>query len=146
MSYDDEVERLRRTREIEMERIEAGRAGALPDNFSTKVVGVSFVSGFPQNLWQLEALTMEHYVLGAEPLPVVIRRNPGNPYDFNACEVHVPSLGDDAGFVGHLPKALAARLAPLLDAGERWLAEVGAVRLHPDHLENPGLTVRLWRP
>lgn len=144
MTYDDRAEQIRHTRETEMFRIEAGRVGALPENFSSKVVGVSFVDGFPRNLWDLEAMTMSHYMLGEEPLAVVLRRNPGNQYDANAIEVHVPGLGDRA-MVGHLPRPVAARLAPLLDAGELWQAEVGAVRLHPDHIDNPGLSVRIWR-
>ena len=45
MYYSDEAERIRHTREVEMTRIEAGRAGDLPDNFAVKVVGVSTRAG-----------------------------------------------------------------------------------------------------
>lgn len=144
-TYSDEAERRRHTREIEMQRIDAGKAGPLAEDFATNVVGVSFVPSWPRNLYALEELSMATTLLGDEQIPVVLQRRPDNPHDSNAIEVHVPALGELA-FVGHLPRAVAARLAPHLDAGERWLAEVGAVRIHPDHPEHPGLTVRCWRP
>lgn len=137
-------ERLLRTREQEMERVAFGRVGPLANTFSSKVVGVTFVDGYPDNLLELERLSLDSALLGDEPLVALIVRNPQNRFDANACEVHVPALGDD-GMIGHLPRAVAARLAPQLDAGETWQAEVYVVRVDPNHLDKPGIDIRLWR-
>ena len=136
---------LRRTREAEMERIEAGKVGPLPDSWTAKVVGVTFVAGYPKNLHEVDVISMSRLALGDEPLAAVIVRNPANQYDANACEVHVPALGDD-GMVGHLPAAVAARLAPLLDAGEQWVAEVGSVLISEENPNRPGISVHVRRP
>lgn len=142
--HDDEgLQQLLRTREQEMERIALGRGGPLPDVFSSKVVGVSFVDGYPANLLELERLSLDARFLEGEPLTALIIRNPANAFDANACEVHVPALGD-AAMIGHLPKAVAARFAPRLDAGEPWQAEVYTVRVNPDHLDRPGIDIRIW--
>lgn len=137
-------ERLLRTREQEMVRVAFGRVGPLANTFSSKVVGVTFVAGYPDNLLELERLSLDSALLGDEPLAALIVRNPQNRFDGNACEVHVPALGDD-GMIGHLPRAVAARLAPQIDAGETWQAEVYVVRVDPNHLDKPGIDIRLWR-
>jgi hypothetical protein len=50
-----------------------------------------------------------------------LRREPDNPHDPNAIQVHPGDGGDQVGWV---PRELAAELAPSLDAGEPWSAVV----------------------
>lgn len=72
-----------------------------------KVVGVSFIKGYPENLHRLLKELNEAGVLDA-----YIKRNPTNKYDANACEVWV---GEE--MIGHLARDLAAMVAPLIDEG-----------------------------
>lgn len=139
MSDIEDRNRERRDREIE-------RSGntKIAARFTTKVVGVSFQSAFPDNILALSDAAQEAHRVG-EPLSVVLVRNPANQYDANACEVHVPALGGDWGMIGHLTRPIAARLAPELDAGVRWHAEVEAVLIHPDNPDNPGISITCSR-
>lgn len=118
-----------------------GRKMASP--FAAKVVGVSFVPGYPNNLHALEALADDAHLQG-EPLVVVLRRNPDNQFDPNAIEVHVPALGD-GGFIGHLTRPIVARMAPEMDAGARWFAEVESVLIDPAHMDRPGISINCKR-
>ena len=115
------------------------------DHFTSKVVGVSFVDNYPENLLALsiamDERPPEHL---EEPLPAVLKRNPDNVHDANAIEIHVPQLGD-YGMIGHLPRDLAARLAPELDEGGRWQAGVASVLINPEHLDRPGISIDLRR-
>lgn len=136
-----------RQRRQELERI--GRLGVKPltSPFSTKVVGVSFTPHYPENLHRLEALlrSMErHPAATFEGAAAIIRRNPANTFDSNACEVHVPTLGE-WGMIGHLPAPIAARLAPELDAGGVWQGQVVEVLINPDHTDRPGISIWLKR-
>jgi hypothetical protein len=115
----------------------------MPSPFSAKVVGVSFVPGYPDNLTELASVS-DAARLEGEALTAVLRRNPLNPHDANAVEVHVPALGDN-GFIGHLTRPIAARVAPDMDAGARWAAEVGDVLIDPDHLDRPGISITCKR-
>ena len=128
----------RRDREVARS---AGRK--LPSPFTAKVVGVSFVPGYPGNLHRLNEM-----VNGAHEAPelptVVLKRNPDNPYDSNAVEVHVPALGEH-GMIGHMERPLAARLAPDMDAGGRWVAGIEAVLIDPDHEDRPGISITCTR-
>lgn len=108
-----------------------------------KVVGCSFVETYPGNLLRLAELDGQARLKG-EQLAVVLVRNPDNFHDANAVEVHVPALGEMA-MIGHVPRGDAARLAPRLDAGERFLAEVRWVRLDPEHPEHPGIDIAVTR-
>lgn len=101
------------------------------------VVGVSFTAGYPGNL---HALASHWELANREPIPVVLIRNPANPHDSNAIEVHVPALGD-LGMIGHLRRDLAAHLAPLLDAGELWQAWIYQLRINPHHPDRPGIDI-----
>ncbi|HUW00758.1 MAG TPA: HIRAN domain-containing protein [Acidimicrobiales bacterium] len=122
-----------------------------------KVVGLTFVPGYPDNLYRLQEVAAERYLTGPsasfgdhdapEPLPVVLIRDPDNKYDANAIEVHVPALGRH-GMIGHVPAkdpAIASKLAPLLDKGEVWKAGMTAVLVHPDNPDNPGIEIRCER-
>jgi single-stranded-DNA-specific exonuclease len=56
--------------------------------------------------------------------PVVLRREPTNPYDINAIQV----LSQAGQLIGFVPRALASRIAPSLDdRGGAWHAEVVAL-------------------
>jgi hypothetical protein len=119
----------------------AGRT--MPSPFAAKVVGVSFVPAYPDNLHELQAVA-DQARLDGEPLAAVLRRNPKNEYDPNAIEVHVPALGD-RGFIGHLTRPIAARIAPEMDAGTIWQAEVESVLIDPDHMDRPGISINCKR-
>jgi hypothetical protein len=106
-------------------------------------VGVTFTPYYPSNVYRIKEVAAQRFVSN-EPIPVVLVRNPDNEFDTCAIEVHVPALGD-AAMIGHLPRALAAKLAPRLDAGEIWTAAISQVNIHPDHPENPGIKVDLER-
>ena len=123
----------------------------LPGSFHATVVGVTFARGYPDSLtglvdaWQYAELqAMEAGERGPEPLAALLVRNPGNAADANAVEVHVPAAATDS-HVGHLPAALAARLAPAMDAGEHWAAKVLDVVVHPDHPDRPGISITCHR-
>ena len=108
-----------------------------------RVAGVTFVHGYPSNLYRLHE-TAELAIEAGECLPVVLVRNPDNQYDTNAIEVHVPALGDGA-MVGHVPKELAAKMAAVMDDGTAVAAEVVEVVIDPWHPDKPGLAVDAWR-
>lgn len=156
---------------------------SIPNDWITKVVGVSFVPAYPDNLHALKEAHDAHFVdrdcqqcgtedaprdrcrncrgtgvIGGglpkyagfgpddtEPLPAVFIRNPDNPHDANAVEVHVPGLGEVNGMIGHIPRDKAARLAPSIDAGERWKVGIGSVLIDPDHMDRPGISVVVQR-
>ena len=111
--------------------------------FAAKVVGVSFVPGYPDNITSLRDLADEAARLG-ERMTAVLIRNPKNEYDSNAIEVHVPALGDN-GMIGHVERPLAARMAPEIDQGTRFLAEVVNVLINPDHPDRPGISINMKR-
>lgn len=119
------------------------RPRPLQPPFEASVVGVSFAPHYPDILHQLQMHQLEADALG-EPLRAVLVRFPDNPLDANAIEVHVPALGYD-GRIGHLPRPLAARLAPELDADIQWSAEVHWVRVDPEHPDRPGITINIKR-
>lgn len=117
---------------------------AAPSRFSVKVVGITFVEGYPDNLHRLRAAADRAQLTGdgTEGLAVVLRREPANAVDPNAILVEVPAA---EGPVGHVPAHLAARLAPELDAGAVWRCSITEVLVHPDHLDRPGITLACER-
>lgn len=72
---------------------------------------------------------------------VALVRNPNNKHDNNAIEVRMV-ISDK--MLGHLPKEVAAELAPLLDRGDKYQAEM-YVKLDPEHPEHPGATIYLFK-
>lgn len=136
-----------------------GRGRGTPSGHSdtkiVKVVGVSFVPTYPSNLHQLQALydwqaqathpseTLPNGIQ-VEPLSVVLRRNPANPYDANAVEVHIPALGDE-GMIGHLAREHAAIIASMIDRGDILQAHVHRCRVLPSAPQNPGIDIAITR-
>ncbi len=135
----EEQNRERRDREIE-------RSGHLKmvSPFFAKVVGVSFVPAYPDNLLALEQASVDANQSG-EALAVILVRNPNNAYDGNAIEVHIPALGEDWAMIGHLERPIAARMAPDIDAGQVWAAQIETVLINPEHLDRPGISIECAR-
>ncbi len=110
---------------------------SLPGVLSTKVVGLSFAPRYPDNLHRLAELVAQR----AAPVLALVR-DPTNPADANAVAVRSAATGRH---LGHLPAALAGRIAPELDAGATWVVESYEVLVAPGHEANPGLSLRLRR-
>lgn len=110
----------------------------LPARFSVKAVGVSFRPGYPDTILDL-ARAYAELPTGARSEASLVRDR-ANAIDANA-------VGILAGgrFVGYIPAALAARLAPDIDAGTRYRVTDAEVLIHPEHPEHPGLLVRIER-
>jgi hypothetical protein len=117
-------------------------SGSGLDAWNTKVAGVSFVPGYPGNLLDL-AVHADFAQQRNEGVTALLIRNPDNQHDANAIEVHVPVMAK--GFIGHLPFPVAAWVAPRMDAGETWEAEVLGVHIHSDDPLRPGVEIRLWQ-
>jgi len=117
-----------------------------------KVVGLTFMERYPQNLQTIEAFVVEAQTkqLGwngevvDEPVEVVLIRNPGNEFDENAVEVHIPMLGRRS-MIGHVPRDLAAKLAPSLDRGDVWKCEVETVLVSAENPDLPGIQIVIQR-
>jgi hypothetical protein len=71
--------------------------------------------------------------------PLRLRRDPGNEHDANAIAVDLPS-GEQLGYV---PRAVAAELAPDLDAGRAWSALVLRERRDSPRDPRTGVTMLL---
>lgn len=80
----------------------------------------------------------------APRVPALLVRNPANEADPNAVQVHVPMLGRRS-MIGHAPAEVAARLAPSLDAGRVYHAEVSQVLVKDEYAERPGAKIKVWR-
>ncbi len=113
----------------------------LPPEFDIKVVGLTFVIGYPDNLVIL-ADDIENGLQHDPACAIHLRRNPHNRFDSNAVEVR---LTDTDAMLGHIPKDVAKRLAAEVDSGTIWEAEIVSVDIHPEHEDNPGLTIHLHR-
>jgi hypothetical protein len=100
----------------------------LPDTFVAKVVGMSFVDGYPANIRELRNI---------DGVTFELRHNPLNEYDSNAIEVR---LADQ--MIGHLPRSAAFRV---VQDGNAWSAQLIEVLEHPEHQDNPGLLIRCER-
>ena len=136
-------------------RVRAGSVSRpLPRDFTLKVVGVTFVDGYPENLHRLAHQFNQLVKRGdgpqfagwgehdAEPITALLIRNPANAYDPNAIEVHIPATGE---MIGHVPREIAARLAPELDNGARFRVGVGSVLVVRGKESNPGITIVVQR-
>lgn len=102
-----------------------------------KVVGMTFVPGYPENLLGLARIEAEN-PSATEGFAAVAIRNPKNPYDANAIELHVTSVG----MIGHVPRQIAAEIAPTMDAGQNYHVRVWS-SIDPAHLDKPGALAEL---
>lgn len=101
----------------------------------TKVVGVSFQSGYPKTFHKWAALPK-----GRLP-SCKLKREPDNPHDPNAVAVVVGRVR-----VGHLPRDVASWVAPRMDAGEMFAATVETVDVYPDKPHSPSMTINVIAP
>lgn len=138
MNQTEDVMRERRDAEI-------ARSGhrPMPSPFETKVVGVSFVPTYPENLHHLKDFASGGARHGEMPVAILVR-NPDNVYDSNAVEVHIPALGEHA-WVGHLTRPIAQRLAPELDGGGSWGGKLVGVLINPEYPDRPGISITCAR-
>lgn len=108
--------------------------------FDVKAVGVTFMDGYPDFLHRL-APAVERALRQKKRLEAWLVREKSNPHDVNAIAVEVPEIGR----IGHVPRSVAEKLAPLIDAGETWTCVIGAVLIHPDHTDRPGIDLHIER-
>jgi hypothetical protein len=117
-----------------------------------KVVGLTFIDRYPSNLKTIDAFVVEAQTkqLGwsgeavDERVEAVLIRNAENEFDENAVEVHIPMLGRRS-MIGHVPRDLAAKLAPSLDRGDVWKCEVETVLVSAENPEQPGIQIVIER-
>lgn len=125
-----------------------------------KVVGMTFRTAadgapfYPANLHRLAEIHEQRQAADVRaggdgsgvPVPLILIRDPENPADPNAVEVHAPILGrGGAGWVGFVPRDLAAKLAPSMDRGDVWEARLDRVLVMPEHPDRPGASVVIER-
>lgn len=133
----------RRQRDAALAAMQERGVQPMPETpIHVKTVGVSFIEAYPQNLLDLQRMLFDW--VGDEPLTVVLVREPDNPYDSQAIAVHVPALGE-RGMVGHIPKVMAARIAPEMDAGVPWAAYVRNILISPANPNQPGIEITIQR-
>lgn len=99
-----------------------------------RVAGVTFAPGYPSNLLDL----VER--IWRAPVPAEVVREPDNAHDLNAVAIHVEGRP-----IGHLPADLARRVAPDMDRGATWRAEVAHIAVDLDHPKRPGCEITIWR-
>lgn len=104
---------------------------------TVRVAGVTFAPNYPES-FHLLRIAMIEAAADAEGLAVVLKREPSNPHDINAIEVHVPALGHR---VGHIPRHIALKWAPRLDARETPRAWVSWVPVDPGNEHRPGIDI-----
>lgn len=92
---------------------------------STRVYGSSFTNdnGISRQTILARLARVPRFVVGLE-----LVREPGNPYDPNAVKVMAKVKGAEGSFtLGYLKKELAARTAPLMDAGAEAVARFDGI-------------------
>lgn len=110
------------------------KEGMMPDQFVTKVVGVSFCDDYPNNIY---AIAKDVALMTAACQLV---REPNNQHDGNAIRVDV-----NGSTLGHLPRLISLILAPKIDRGERWIASVHSIIVSQENVNQPGLKINVWR-
>lgn len=108
----------------------------MTDRVFTAIAGVSFRPEYPGNLLALAETQYNDGRPTGEGTSGVLIAEPDNEYDPNAVQVHSPSVG----FIGYLPKRMAADAQLKLRQGLRPVCEI-EVRVHPDHPERPGADI-----
>jgi hypothetical protein len=101
--------------------------GAVSGGFLVKAVGMTFYDGYPESFLELRDYPY--------PLEASLIRQPDNAYDPNAVAVLLSGR-----IVGHLPRYLAARVGPRIDAGARYVV-TASILVEPGHEDLPGLLI-----
>lgn len=104
-------------------------------NICTKVAGVTY--GKRQQA--IEHLT--HY--RPENIRISLYRDNANPYDRNAVAVIATVKGKGSYTMGYLPKALAAFIAPLMDAGRTITSRLASIKGINEPYLNYGLGIEV---
>ena len=104
-------------------------------NICTKVAGVTY--GKRQQA--IEHLT--HY--RPEHIRISLYRDNANAYDRNAVAVIATVKGKGSYTMGYLPKALAAFIAPLMDAGRTITSRLASIRGTNEPYLNYGLGIEV---
>ena len=104
-------------------------------NICTKVAGVTY--GKRQQA--IEHLT--HY--RPEHIRISLYRDNANAYDRNAVAVIATVKGKGSYTMGYLPKALAAFIAPLMDAGRTITSRLAGIRGTNEPYLNYGLGIEV---
>jgi hypothetical protein len=119
----------------------------LPAKFGVKLVGCSFVEGYPTVFHHLHELWM-----GGDGPDLDLAREPDNEHDPNSVAVVVAPTMRPGGImhqgglvVGHIPRSLVARLGPSLDDGDEWVVTFWEVLLATGSEQQPGLSIQLHR-
>lgn len=108
--------------------------GNMPEEFRTKVVGISFSDGYPNNVF---ALAKDAALMNS---PCTLVREPDNQHDNNAIRIEI-----NGSSIGHIPRLIAIALAPRIDRGETWLASVHSIIVSNENANQPGLKINVWR-
>lgn len=101
---------------------------------TSRLAGVTFQNEYPYRLHYLRK------AVGDFPLEASLIRDPENEYDANAIAVLC-----GGSFIGFIPASLAEKLAPKLDAGEKWRVIEAEILIHPEHEDRPGVEIKLER-
>lgn len=105
-----------------------------PDFISTKVVGLTFNKAYPTNVFSLSTRLAKGVV------SIDLVRESTNAYDRNAIAVVV-----DGAQMGHVPRLIAAVLAPEMDSGTKWRAHIESIAISPENPSQPGVKMLLWK-
>lgn len=108
--------------------------GMMPDQFVTKVVGVSFSPEYPTNIYRI-AESVANITATCS-----LHRDPQNKHDENAIRVDV-----NGTTIGHIPRLISMILASKMDSGEKWNASVNSIVVSLENAEKPGLKINVWR-
>lgn len=106
----------------------------MPEQFVTKVVGVSFTPNYPTNVFMLA----EQLAIGDVVCDLV--REPDNEHDSNSIRVDVGGKT-----LGHIPRLISMVLAPKIDSGQCWKAALHAIVVSSENVNQPGLKINVWR-
>lgn len=103
------------------------------------VAGVTFAAGYPDTIYRLIDLCDVADAAG-EPMVAILIRDHRNQHDPNAIQVHVPALGQ---MIGCVPSDRAAQMAPQVDGGLRYRAEVSSAGTVRSRVDRPGVSIRV---
>lgn len=106
----------------------------MPDQFVTKIAGISFSQDYPDNVY----LLAQDLALGDVRCDLV--REPDNSHDLNAIRVEVKGAT-----LGHIPRLISMIIAPKIDRGEHWRASLHAILISNENMSQPGLKINVWK-